>query len=39
MHMFWGKFWAAETNMGAVMVVLKAVRLDANTKGQSIDRK
>lgn len=39
MRMFWGKVWAGETNVGAVMVVLKAMRLDANTKGQSIDRK
>lgn len=39
MRMFWGKVWAGETNVGAVMVALKAMRLDANTKGQSIDRK
>lgn len=38
---FWGEVWAGKTNMGAVKLwmALKAMRLDANYKGQSIDRK
>ena len=36
---FWGEMWAGETNTGAVTVALTATRLDANVRGQHIDRK
>ena len=36
---FWGEMWAGETNTGAVTVALTATRLDANVRGQHMDRK